>query len=124
MHIINTNGIFPGENLNKYFISVDGSWGTWSSWGSCSATCGGGSQRRTRECDNPAPAAGGSECPGSGEEVLSCNTETCPLVLIGGNGVSSGNVFVINRNGFYGPVCDDGWTLTEATVLCRYKGSL
>ena len=85
--------------------------------------CGGGSQRRTRECDSPAPD-GGSECPGSEEEVLSCNTETCPIVLIGGNGLSSGNVFTINHNGFYGPVCDDGWTDTEATVVCRYKGSL
>ena len=56
--------------------------------------------------------------------MLSCNTETCPVVLIGGNGNSSGNVYVTNRNGFYGPVCDDGWTDTEATVVCRCKGSL
>ena len=110
--------------MDKNFLSVDGSWGTWSSWSSCSATCGGGSQRRTRECDSPAPAAGGSECPGSEEEVLSCNTETCAVVLVGGQGFSSGNVYTTNRNGFYGPVCDDGWTDTEATVVCRYKGSL
>ena len=45
-------------------------------------------------------------------------------MLIGGNGVSSGNVFVVNSNGFYGPVCDDGWTDTEATVVCKYEGSL
>ena len=117
----NTKRIFPGENLIKYIISVDGSWGTWSRWGSCTASCGGGSQRRTRECDNPAPADGGSDCPGFGEEVLSCNTETCPVVLIGGQGFSSGNVYATNRNGFYGPVCDDGWTDADATTVCKYK---
>ena len=37
--------------------------------------------------DSPTPD-GGSGCPGSEEEVLSCNTETCPD--IGGNGVRSG----------------------------------
>ena len=43
----------------------------------------------------------------------------CPLVLVGGNGYSSGNVFVDNRNGHFGPVCDDGWTNTAATVVCK-----
>ena len=103
--------------------AIDGNWGAWSDWGSCSLTCGDGQQLRQRQCDNPAPD-GGSECSGSEEEVLSCNRETCPVVLIGGNGNSSGNVYATNRNGFYGPVCDDGWTDTEATVVCRYKGSL
>ena len=114
--------MFPGENFNKYFVSVDGSWGTWSRWSSCSGPCGKGSQNRTRECDSPAPAAGGRECSGSEEEVQSCNT--CVVDLIGGDGESNGNVYTTNRNGFYGPVCDDGWTDTEATVVCRYKGSL
>ena len=96
-----------------------GSWSTWTDWSSCSVTCGGGSQRRTRKCDDPPPRNGGAECPGSKEEVESCNTENCLLVLVGGNGYSSGNVFVDNRNGYFGPVCDDGWSNTSATVVCK-----
>lgn len=32
--------------------------------GTCSRTCGGGVQRSTRNCDNPAPANGGTFCLG------------------------------------------------------------
>ena len=98
---------------------ISGSWGSWTDWSSCSVTCGGGFQRRTRQCDDPTPCNGGAECPGSDKEVQSCNTKTCLLRLVGGNGVTFGNVFVINRNGYYGPVCDDGWTNTSASVVCR-----
>ena len=82
-------------------------------------TCGGGSQRRAGQCNNPSPDHGGANCPGSGEETRKCNTKYCPVVLVGGNGVSSGNVFAVNHKGFYGPVCDDDWTDVAATVVCR-----
>ena len=42
------------------------------------------------------------------------------MELQGGNGVSTGNVFAVNRNGYFGPVCDDHWTDTEADTVCRY----
>ncbi|CAB4005470.1 A disintegrin and metallo ase with thrombospondin motifs 18-like, partial [Paramuricea clavata] len=32
---------------------VHGNWGSWSEYTSCTRTCGGGVQHRTRECDNP-----------------------------------------------------------------------
>ena len=98
---------------------VDGSWGSWTEWTSCSVTCGGGTQRRSRQCDDPPPRRGGTECPGSDEEIQSCNTENCLLVLVGGNGHRSGNVFVVNRNGYFGPVCDNGWSNTLATLACK-----
>ena len=39
--------------------------------------------------------------------------------LRGGENDSSGNVFVENAEGYYGPVCDDGWDDEDAGVVCR-----
>ena len=99
-----------GVNCYSYDTS-----GTYSSWTDC--TCAGGKkQSRTWECDDPES----SECPGSHVEVRNCTLEEdCPVWLVGGNGVSSGNVFAINVNNFEGPVCDNGWTDTAATVVCK-----
>uniref|UniRef100_A0A667XKX6 ADAM metallopeptidase with thrombospondin type 1 motif 14 n=1 Tax=Myripristis murdjan TaxID=586833 RepID=A0A667XKX6_9TELE len=55
----------------------DGSWGSWSKFGSCSRTCGGGVRSRSRQCNNPAPAYGGRDCPGSAFDYQMCNTEEC-----------------------------------------------
>ena len=56
---------------------INGGWSVWSSWGSCSASCGGGAQTRTRTCTNPAPANGGSSCSGSTSETQACNIHAC-----------------------------------------------
>lgn len=55
--------------------------GGWSAFGSCSASCGDGSQSRT--CTNPAPSCGGADCVGSASQ--SCNLGCCPVS--GSNGV-------------------------------------
>ena len=57
---------------------VDGMWSCWSSWSTCSATCGGGHYMRTRSCTNPAPAYGGDICLGLHTEEALCNTQPCP----------------------------------------------
>ena len=44
------------------FITVDGGWGMWGSWSTCSSTCGEGQRHRNRSCDNPLPQYGGSIC--------------------------------------------------------------
>ncbi|XP_075999771.1 A disintegrin and metalloproteinase with thrombospondin motifs 14 [Genypterus blacodes] len=55
----------------------DGSWSSWSKYSSCSRTCGGGIRSRSRQCNNPSPAYGGRDCPGSTFDYQMCNTEEC-----------------------------------------------
>ena len=59
-------------------IAVNGNWAGWSSWGSCSVTCGTGSKVRTRTCTNPAPQYNGANCAGSGSDTSSCSLPNCP----------------------------------------------
>uniref|UniRef100_A0A8D2IS80 ADAM metallopeptidase with thrombospondin type 1 motif 14 n=1 Tax=Varanus komodoensis TaxID=61221 RepID=A0A8D2IS80_VARKO len=57
--------------------SQDGSWSSWSKFGSCSRTCGGGVRSRSRNCNNPPPAYGGRHCPGAMYEYQVCNMDEC-----------------------------------------------
>ncbi|XP_044162067.1 A disintegrin and metalloproteinase with thrombospondin motifs 10-like [Bufo gargarizans] len=57
---------------------VNGAWGTWSSWGECSRTCGGGVSSSVRHCDSPRPTIGGKYCLGERKRYRSCNTDECP----------------------------------------------
>jgi hypothetical protein len=51
----------------------------WSNWGTCSKTCGGGTQQRTKSITTQ-PQNGGRACPPSSEltESQTCNTQSCP----------------------------------------------
>uniref|UniRef100_A0A667Y3M9 ADAM metallopeptidase with thrombospondin type 1 motif 2 n=1 Tax=Myripristis murdjan TaxID=586833 RepID=A0A667Y3M9_9TELE len=66
--------------LTPDLLRQDGSWGTWSLFGSCSRTCGGGVRFRTRRCDNPAPANGGRTCFGNSYEFQLCSLNECPAL--------------------------------------------
>ncbi|MEE6488349.1 hypothetical protein FKM82_015209 [Ascaphus truei] len=57
--------------------SQDGGWSSWSRFGTCSRTCGGGVRSRSRQCNNPPPAYGGRECHGATYEYQICNSEEC-----------------------------------------------
>ncbi|KAF4794552.1 ADAM metallopeptidase with thrombospondin type 1 motif 9 [Turdus rufiventris] len=56
---------------------TDGAWGTWSPFGTCSRTCGGGIKTAIRECNRPEPKNGGKYCVGRRMKFKSCNTEPC-----------------------------------------------
>ncbi|KFO22575.1 A disintegrin and metalloproteinase with thrombospondin motifs 9 [Fukomys damarensis] len=57
--------------------AVDGSWGSWSPYGACSRTCGGGIKMAIRECNRPEPKNGGKYCVGRRMKFKSCNMEPC-----------------------------------------------
>ena len=64
-----------------FLLLVDGGWSLWSEWSTCLVTCGGGHQRRTRQCNNPTPAHGGDECTTDGSsstETQQCQVNHCP----------------------------------------------
>ena len=58
------------------FFVVDGRWQSWTTWASCSKSCGGGVQQRQRMCEGP--LFGGEPCPGVTEEKKRCNERRCP----------------------------------------------
>lgn len=60
------------------YFQVDGRWGKWGPFGSCSRTCGGGVQLSKRECNNPVPSNGGKYCQGVRVKYRSCNLNRCP----------------------------------------------
>ena len=59
--------------------AIDGNWGAWSTWSDCTATCGGGTRTKTRECNDPPPEFDGADCQGLSNKELECNTHKCPI---------------------------------------------
>ena len=59
-------------------VLVDGNWGSWSSYGKCSKSCGTGTQIRRRFCDKPPMSNGGKQCAGSAIERRVCSVRGCP----------------------------------------------
>ena len=62
----------------RLFVIVNGTWGVWRAWSTCSKTCNNGMRTRYRLCDNPAPAHGGADCQGNKNETTSCFIIPCP----------------------------------------------
>ncbi len=55
-----------------------GNWGDWTQFSSCTVTCNGGIETRTRSCNNPSPELPGKDCYGEGTEIRACNDSPCP----------------------------------------------
>ena len=60
---------------------VNGGYGKWSNYSTCSVSCGGGVQFRERNCDSPPPKYGGKGCDGPRRENRSCQEKECPGTL-------------------------------------------
>lgn len=57
----------------------DGQFTEWSSWSSCSQSCGLAVKSRRRVCGNPAPAFGGKMCIGPEKDEIYCTSNPpCP----------------------------------------------
>ncbi|KAK6975999.1 hypothetical protein BgiMline_022392, partial [Biomphalaria glabrata] len=61
------NSVFP----------IDGGWSQWTTWTSCSVTCGSGRKSRFRICNEPTPKHGGRFCSGDPVEWMPCEVH-CP----------------------------------------------
>lgn len=69
-----------GCNVKEHPCSdQDCTWNDWTEWAKCSATCGGGEQKRFRKIKTHR-VGDGSICKakGSTEEIQACNTAKCP----------------------------------------------
>ncbi|XP_068096243.1 hemicentin-1 isoform X2 [Hyperolius riggenbachi] len=64
---------------NTKACPVDGKWSAWKPWGPCSKTCGKGTQKRIRLCNNPLPSFDGSLCKGEDTQTQMCNDRHCPV---------------------------------------------
>ena len=74
--------IHPHRYFFKVFIdlaSSDGHWGRWSSWSTCDVTCGEGTKKRSRKCNDPPAKHGGRPCKGPEESESRCLMANCSL---------------------------------------------
>ncbi|XP_052085684.1 scavenger receptor cysteine-rich type 1 protein M130-like isoform X2 [Mytilus californianus] len=58
---------------------VNGGWSRWAQWTTCSSSCNGGLQTRSRGCNNPSPQYGGTCCNGESSQTKQCNVISCPV---------------------------------------------
>jgi len=67
------------ENLAcMYNCPVDCSWSSWTAWGSCSASCNGGTQGRYRNSTIEGSNGGAVCAEGDRTQLQTCNTDACP----------------------------------------------
>lgn len=91
---------------------VDCQWADWTPWDGCTATCGEGTQDRTRE-EAITPAAGGEPCDGSNREWKACDLELCPLDCQWGDWSEWGNC---------SRTCDSGLQRRNRSIVFPKQG--
>ncbi|KAK1785859.1 hypothetical protein P4O66_003121 [Electrophorus voltai] len=108
------------EEVMKPKVPVDGSWGDWGAWQTCSRSCGGGVRFSYRECNRPAPQNGGRYCEGQRARYHSCNTQACESGHDEGSSVL-GSTLQTRVPQCWGPLYRRGFP--SAGVHSREKGS-
>jgi len=68
--------------MSTFYHEVDGRWSTWTSFGACSVTCGGGLRTKTRSCSYDPVAPVGRNCTGPALFSEECNANECPGKII------------------------------------------
>ncbi|XP_060565969.1 coadhesin-like [Ruditapes philippinarum] len=58
---------------------INGNWGSWGQYSTCSHSCGTGTMSRYRACNNPPPSGGGYGCYGNNYETTYCNIVQCSI---------------------------------------------
>lgn len=77
----NCTGEFSQElSCNLRPCGIDCEWDEWGEWDTCSKTCGGGEQSRSRLI-KVREAFGGVPCPGNSTEVRPCAEDDCPVPI-------------------------------------------
>jgi uncharacterized protein YegL len=100
---------------------VDGGLGDWTPWTDCTASCGGGTTTRTRQCNNPTPMYGGKDCTIYPIEHDTCKTSACP-VPDGIDDCASSPCTkgtCVDLNGGYTCECPQNVATCEQVKLCR-----
>ncbi|CAK8671672.1 unnamed protein product [Clavelina lepadiformis] len=69
------------RSCNTRCCPVNCAWGAWTSYGSCSTTCGTGTQTRSRSIGT-LTSCGGLGCSGLSTDIRNCNTHCCPVNCI------------------------------------------
>ena len=72
------------QSCNSQCCPVNCVWSSWSAYGLCSASCGGGNQTRSRFVAVTL-SCGGAGCPGSSTQTRSCNSHCCPVNCVWGS---------------------------------------
>ncbi|XP_053387975.1 neurogenic locus notch homolog protein 1-like [Mercenaria mercenaria] len=92
---------------------ANGGWSDWSDWSTCSVTCGGGIQTKTRSCTNPRPSPFGKDCIGKSMDVESCAMSGCEQNHCKSNPCVNGHCYEVVsdyicmcNHGFEGKDCD------------------
>lgn len=80
-------GTCPGRDIeteacNTFPCPIDCVWGLFAEWNTCSVTCGGGKQYRSRDITTQAQF-GGINCTGATDEEQDCGTDPCPIDCVG-----------------------------------------
>jgi Thrombospondin type 1 domain len=73
--------LIENRNCNEQACPQNGYYSAWSAWSSCSKTCGGGIQTRTRTY-TPAINGGIDISPLVLSEAINCNSDLCPLPTV------------------------------------------